>query len=177
MSNFRELIADAVRDLAERSVGAVFWLETTVVNENLKSATNLNLTGLASGGDLAIEEIVVRGKGLEGGGVTGGGLSGGGSFRIFATNVFGSSVIFATAISNLGTSRIMSMDLMRNIQASNILSSGLADMREISNQPTILEDGARLYMLNETADGAGTGSASVAIKFRKLNKASRVDLA
>ena len=170
MGAFREHVAEASRDLIKRAAGASFWLKTTV-NSNALSTTALNLSRVATGGEVQIEDIIIRGhSGILGG--AGGGLVGGGTFRIFCTNTFGSSVVLAAGVGLLGTSKLMTMGMVRAVNAAKMVGILAADYNLANhgnNQPTILEEGAKLTVSSEATGATGDGKVTVHVKFRRLS--------
>jgi len=166
MANFRENIAAASRELAKKATGASFWLKSTVTSKTL-STTEMNLTNLSEGGELEIEDIIIRGHGGILGGA-GGGLSGGRTFRIFSPNAYGSSVVLAVGVGEVGTSRVMTLGMLRLVAASLTASSGFLGDFDPGNQVTILEEGKRLTVANESSGSTGDGSVTVHVKFRRL---------
>ena len=145
-------------------IGAVFWLKTTVFSDALKSdPTVMNLTSPSSGGELLIEDIILKTQG-------GSGLAGGNTFRILCTNNHGSSVVFQARISELGNSSVMDMATAYEIQstiAGSATESVSAKLKG-TNKPTILEEGKRLTVGNTGAAGSGAGAVEVHIRFRRL---------
>jgi len=173
MPNFRENIAAAARELGKKAAGASFWLKTTIYSSAL-STTNMNLTNLSEKGELEIEDIVIRGNSRTTN--AGGGLVGGGTFRIFATNNYGSSIVLAARVIQLGTSRIMSLGMLKLAQAVTVANiSHETDLD--ANQPTILEEGKRLQVGMEKTGSIGDGSVTVHVKFRRLADDADVSVA
>ena len=183
MGNFAERLGYAAREFAKSTLGATFWLKTTVLSVAIpaqgttqQANPGINLTNLSEGGELLIEDIIIRGNSDQNG--TGGGLSNGGTTRIICTNNFGSSVVFAVGVPNVGTSMVMSITAMRELLIAN--SVGMNDpliTRDGLNQPTILEEGKRLMIYNLAGAGLGEGSVTIHIKFRKLSDEANVTIA
>ena len=167
MANFKEQIADFTRQFVKESVGAVFWLKKTVTSSAILKATDTAITIASTGGELAIEDIVVKAAQAAG-------LNTGDSFRIVCDNAKGSIIVFVAKVSDLGTGKLMTMagakKFMDDFVGSDPVSDGV-------NQPTVLERGKVLSVNNEGADGLGDGTIDIYIKFRKLSDASDVKAA
>ena len=160
MGNFPARIAEDVRYLAKKTIGHVFWLKKTLTSSDITSA-GTDITGTSTGGELALEEVVVKADstGLAGAGDT--------SFRIVSTNAKGTTTVLSVAISELTTGK--TVDLSR----AAALDSDTDDAWGINKQ-TILENGAKLTANMLTANGTGSGTIDVYVKFRRLDDKSDV---
>lgn len=169
MGHFPERIAESARDLVQEGLGAVFFLRTTVFSNAIRAqGTNLNITSPSERGDLLIEDIIIRGH-------TGGGLvslTAGDTLRIISTNNYGSSVVMAVRVSDVGTQMHVNMESARAL----ILREKGLENNERPNGPTILEEGKRLQMYNIAGNGTGDGKVDVLIKFRRLSNNANVTI-
>ncbi len=165
MSKYAEGIAEEVRKLGKEALGATFWLQTTVFSSAL-GTTAQNLTAASLRGDLIIEDIIIRGhSGTLGG--AGGGLvsSSNDTLQILCTNTYGSSVVFAARLADVGTSMTVDMTTARDIIVGE--TSTLANRR--SNPHTVLEEGKQLTIKVLQGTMRGDGKADIRVKFRKFS--------
>lgn len=169
MGHFPERIAESARDLMQEGLGAVFFLRTTVFsNAILAQGTNLNITSPSERGDLLVEDIIIRGH-------TGGGLvslTAGDTLRIISTNNYGSSIVMAVRVADVGTQMHVNMESARAL----ILREKGLENNERPGAPYVLEQGKRLQMYNIAGNGTGDGKVDVLVKFRRLSNDANVNV-
>lgn len=154
MANFKNDVARIAKDI----VGATFWVKKTVTSSAVLT-TSVDITTPAAGGELFIEDVVIKSDTT--------GLATGTTFRVVSDNSKGTTTIFLTRVSKLGVSKHVSFDSELNdpINASQSLSV---------NTPTVLEIGKKLSVSNTDTAATGAGTIDIYIKFRKLSDASKI---
>lgn len=141
-------------------MGSVFWIQVPVRSGKIPVAvTGVDITETSTGGDLAIEDVVVKVHATAGLGVAGNpALS---TFRLLCDNVSGTTAIFADILSNLVTGRTVDLATARGRTANSATL-------DAPNTPTVLEKGKKLLVHNLGAAGTSTGTVTVCVKFRRL---------
>ncbi len=152
MSNFK----DDVGRIAKNITGATFWVKKTVTSSAILT-TSVDITAGAIGGELAIEDVIIKTDGT--------GLATGTTFRIVSDNSKGTTTVFLTRISKLGANKQTNFEREFNdsVNDSNTLAV---------NIPTVLEIGKKLSVRNTDAASTGAGTIDIYVKFRKLSDRS-----
>ena len=165
MSNFAEKIAYAVRDFVKKKKGEVFWVKKAITSSAIV-ANGVDLTAVSIGGDLAVEDIVVKTGGV--------GLAGGTTIKVICDNANGTETIFLDLVANLGTGgKTSTLEIAR--QRHSVLF-GSQTFQQV-NAPTVLESGKKLTLETEGGVGTGAGTVDVWMKFRKVDDASSIEAA
>ncbi len=157
-------MADFKGELAKLSknvVGATFWIKKTFTSSAILT-TSVDITLPAVGGELMIEDVIVKTDGT--------GLSTGTTFRVISDNSKGTTGVFLTRISKLGANKQSSFQREWDDLVNDSATLGV-------NIPTVLEQGKKLSVRNTDAASTGAGTIDVYIKFRKLSDASRIAVA
>ncbi len=131
------------------AVGTSFWIKKTLTSSGITFATAVDLTGVSSVGELAIDMIILKTD------VTG--LATGTNFEIKSDNAKGLANICVEAIANLGANKTITLD-----DAS------------VSHTRTILETGKKLQAQNTIADGTGAGTIDIYVKFIRLSAGATI---
>ena len=168
MSKFIAEIAQAVHDLTSRGLGTDFWLGTTVVSSGIVKAT-LQLTQVSTGGDLVVEDIILKTNGV--------GLTGGDTLQIVCDNVKGTLLILGEAVSRLGVNKTTDMAAMVAYQAVQDYNKTGGSAGTAKNCKTVLESGKRIGIKSDQTANTGAGTIDVFIKFRRLAADADVKLA
>ena len=155
--SFKEGIAKAVKDV----VGATFWVKKTVTSSAILT-TAVAITNPCTGGELAIEDVIVKTDST--------GLAAGTTFRVVSDNSKGTTTVFAETIARLGANKQSSFDRAFGLASNDSNAQGY-------NVPTILEQGKVLSVRNTDAASTGAGTIDIYIKFRKLSDSSRIQAA
>jgi len=140
--SFIEKIADAVAKL-NVELGPVFVIKKTVVSSTILTASAVDITGLSSGGELEVVNVIVKTDST--------GLAGGTNFQILSNNAKGLANIFVETVANLGANKTMDLN-----------AASVTKIR------TILESGKKLQVQNTVANGSGAGTIDIYIVFRRL---------
>lgn len=130
-------------------VGTTFWVKASVVSNTILTASAVDITGVSAGGELEIEDIIVKTDST--------GLAGGTNFQILSDNANGLANIFVEAVANLGASKTLDL--------SNA---------SVTKQKTIIETGKKLQVQNTAAVGSGTGVIDIYVKLRRLSATATI---
>lgn len=130
-------------------IGSTFWVKKTVTSSDIKTATAVDITGVSSGGELQVEDVIVKTDST--------GLAGGTNFQILSDNAKGLANIFVETVANLGASKTMDL-------------SGAS----VTGIKTVIETGKKLQVQNTDADGTGTGTIDIYVKLRRLAAAATI---
>lgn len=130
-------------------IGTEFWVKKTIVSSAITFAAAVDITGVSSGGELAIENVIVKTDST--------GLAGGTNFQIKSNNAKGLANILAEAVANLNANK--TVDLFT---------------ASVTKQRTVLESGAKLQVQNTVGDGTGAGTADIYIQFRRLTAGATI---
>jgi hypothetical protein len=133
-------------------IGTEFWVKKTVTSSTITTASAVDITGVSSGGELAILNIVCKTDST--------GLAGGTNFQVKSNNTKGLANILAEAVANLGANKTVD------------LSSA-----SVTKQPTVLESGAKLQVQNTVGDGTGAGTIDIYIHFQRLTAGATISAA
>lgn len=150
MGKFLKNVGKVAKDV----VGATFWVKKTVTSSDILAASAVDITSVASGGELAIEDIVIKTDST--------GLATGTTFRIISDNTKGTTAIFLTKISKMGANKMLNFKSEFNDANNASETTGI-------NSPTVLELGKKLSVRNTDAASTGAGTIDIYIKFRKLS--------
>lgn len=123
--------------------GTIFWVKKTVTSSAILAASAVDITGVSSGGDLEIEQIVVKSDST--------GLATGTNFELKSNNAKGLLNIFVETVANLGASKTIDLD-----------------GASVTKIHTVLESGKKLQVQSTVAACTGTGTIDIHIKFRRL---------
>jgi len=125
------------------AIGTVFWIKKTMVSSDIVSGAPVDITGVSSAGELAIEDVVVKTDGT--------GLAGGTNFELKSNNAKGQLNFFVETVANLGAS--VTVD---NSDAS------------VLGEHTVLESGKKLQVQATVGDCTGAGTIDIYVKLRRL---------
>jgi hypothetical protein len=137
MSYIKALVAGS-----NTGAGTTFWVQKSFASTAIVTA-GADLTGASSGGDLEIEQIILRTDAT--------GLATGTNVEIESNNALGLADILVEAVANLGANKTITMD---NASVTKI--------------PTILTSTKKLTIKSTVANCDGAGNLHVSIKFRRL---------
>ncbi len=133
-------------------VGSVFTIKKTVVSSAILSASAVDLTGVSTVGELALESVLLKTD------TTGLGTSTGVDVQILTNNVKGAATVMEETIANLG--------------ASVTLPGTEATVAEF--QPTVLETGKKVQIQATTGPCTGAGTVDVYLTFRRLTAGATI---
>ncbi|MFA5695921.1 MAG: hypothetical protein WC917_00445 [Bacilli bacterium] len=125
------------------AIGTTFWIKKTMTSSNILDSGNTDITGVSSGGELAIEDVIVKTDGT--------GLATGTNFELLSNNAKGLANIFVETVANLGATKTV-----------DLTGASVTKIR------TILESGAKLQVHSTAADCTGAGTIDIYVKFRRL---------
>ena len=129
-------------------LGDEFWLKKTLTSSDILT-TGVDVTGVSSGGELAIEDVIVKSDGT--------GLAAMTNFELETNNANGLADFFVTVASGLGANKTIDL---ANASVTKI--------------KTILESGKKVVARASAAHGTGAGTVDVYIKFRRLAQGATV---
>lgn len=135
-------VADALNAIL-LGVGMEFWIKKTVTSSAILEASNVDITGVSTGGELAIEDVVVVTDAT--------GLATGTNFELLSNNTKGLANIFVEAVANLGANKTVDLD-----------TASVTGIR------TVLEVGKKLQVHSTVAACTGAGTIDVYVKFQRL---------
>ncbi len=125
------------------AIGTTFWIKKTVTSSDILTASNLDITGTSSGGELVIEEVLLK--------TDNPGLAGGTNFELLSNNAKGLANICVETVANLGSLKTIDM-----YTAS------------VTKQRTVLESGAKLQVHSTVGNCTGGGTIDIYVQFRRL---------
>ena len=129
-------------------LGDEFWVKKTLTSSAILQA-GVDVTGVSSGGELAIEDVIVKTDGT--------GLAAMTNFELETNNVNGLADFFVTVASGLGANKTIDL-------------SGAS----VTKIKTVLESGKKVIAKASAADGTGAGTIDVYIKFRRLAQGATI---
>lgn len=124
-------------------VGSTFWVKKIVTSSAILLASAVDITGVSSGGDLAIEDVIVKTDAT--------GLAGGTNFELKSNNAKGLLNIFVETVANLGATKTV-----------DLTGASVVKIR------TVLESGKKLQVQSTVAACTGTGTIDIWVKFRRI---------
>jgi hypothetical protein len=130
------------------AIGTKFWVKKTLVSSAISQA-GVDVTGVSSGGELAICEILLKTDAT--------GLAGGTNKQVYSNNANGAANILVEGTATLGANKTTCIE-----DAS------------VSGCGTILETGKKLSMNSTVADGTGAGTVDVYIQFERLSAGATI---
>ena len=125
------------------AIGTEFWVKKTVTSSDIPSGSQLAITGVSSGGELAIEDVIVKTDGT--------GLANGTNFELKSNNANGLANIFVETVANLGANKTMDL-------------AGAS----ITGIESVLETGKLLQVESTAAACTGAGTIDIYVKFMRL---------
>lgn len=131
------------------AIGTVFWIKKTMVSSAILSGAPVDITGVSSGGELAVEDVVVKTDGT--------GLAGGTNFELKSNNARGQLNFFVETVANLGGS-------------ATVDSAGAS----VLGEETVLETGKKFQVQATVGDCTGAGEIDIYIKLRRLSAGATV---
>jgi hypothetical protein len=135
-------VADALNAILS-GVGMEFWIKKTMTSSDILTASNVDITGVSSGGELAIEDVVVLTDAV--------GLATGTNFELLSNNVKSLPNIFVETVANLGGNKTVDMT-----------NASITGMR------TVLEVGKKLQVHSTALACTGAGTIEIYVKFQRL---------
>ena len=131
------------------AIGTTFWIKKTVTSSNITFASPVDITAVSSGGELAIEQVILKTNSV--------GLATGTNFQLLSNNANGLANILVETIGNLGGNKTITLD---NASVTKI--------------KTVLETGKKLQVQNTVADGTGAGTVDIYVQFRRLSAGATI---
>lgn len=142
-------LAEVIRQIYDQTgIGSEFWIKKTLASSAIPQAS-VDVTGVSSGGELSIEDVIVKSDAT--------GLAGMTNFELETNNAKGLADFFVTAASGLGASK--------TIDHTNA---------SVTKIRTVLESGAKVVARASAADGTGAGTVDIYVKFRRLAAAATI---
>jgi hypothetical protein len=127
---------------AGNALGDVFYVKKTLTSSAVVQA-GVDITGVSSGGDLWIDDIVLQTDAT--------GLASGTNFTVGTNNTKGGAVNLSTAVSGLGANATIELS-----------TASVTKLRGV------VESGKKLIAKSTAADCTGGGTIDVYIKFRRM---------
>lgn len=137
MSYIKALVAGS-----NTGAGTTFWVQKSLTSSAIVKA-GVDITGASSGGDLEIEQIILRTDGT--------GLATATNLEIESDNALGLADVLVEAVANLGANKTVTLDTA-----------------SITKVKTILTSTKKLIAKATVDDCTGAGVLHVSIKFRRL---------
>jgi len=125
------------------AIGTTFWIKKTMISSNILESAAVDITSVSSGGELAVEEVVVKTDST--------GLAAATNLEIKSDNANGELNFFVETIANLGASKTVDLD-----NAS------------VTGERTVIESGKKLQVHATVTDCTGDGTIDIYIKFSRL---------
>jgi len=132
------------------AIGTVFWIKKTMVSSTILSGAPVDITGVSSGGELAVEDIILKTDQATG-------LAGGTNLNILTNNSRGQQLFAAETVANLGP-------------AATVLGENASVLAE----RTVLETGKKFQVQCTGVDCTGPGEIDIYIKLRRLSAGATV---
>lgn len=129
-------------------LGQEFWLKKTLTSSAITQA-GVAVTGASSGGELAIEDVILQTDAT--------GLAAMTNFTLTTDNAKGLPTFLSTAASGLGANKTIEMSAA-----------------SVSKTKMVLESGKIVTAKATAADGTGAGTIDVWIKFRRLAQGATI---
>lgn len=143
-------LAEVVRQIYDQTgIGSEFWVKKTLTSSAIPQA-GVDVTGVSSGGELSIEDVIVKSDAT--------GLAGMTNFELETDNAKGLADFFVTVASGLGGA----------VKTVDMTGASVTKIR------TVLESGKKVVAKASAADGTGAGTVDVYIKFRRLAAAATI---
>ena len=136
--------------------GSIFTIKKTITSSDITTSAQA-LTSVANGGELLIEQIIVKTDAT--------GLAGGTNFVIATDNAKGTVNNFVETVANLGANITLVLS-GGAIQAETTTSDAHPT---VTSCPTVLEAGKKLTFNNTGSVGTGAGTIDVYVTFRRLS--------
>jgi hypothetical protein len=140
--------AGALTDVSA-GTGTSFIIKKTMVSSAILQASNVDITGVSSGGDLLIEGVVVQTDGT--------GLATGTNFELLSNNTRGQVNIFVETVANLGANKTVDL--------------GGATVTGVE---TVLTSGKKLQVHSTVAACDGAGEIDIYVKFKRLSAGATI---
>lgn len=125
------------------AIGTEFWIKKQMVSSAILEATPVDITGVSSGGELAILDVIVKTDGT--------GLATGTNFEIKSDNAMGLLNIFVETVANLGATKTVDL-------------AGAS----VTKIKTVLSVGKKLQVHSTVAACTGGGLIDIYVKFQRL---------
>lgn len=123
-------------------VGSEFWVKKTLTSSQILQA-GVDVTGVSSGGELALTDVVVKTDGT--------GLAAATNLSLETNNAKGLAAFFVTAVSGLGANKTIDL-------------SGAS----VTKIKTVVETGKKVVAKATVADATGSGTIDIYLKFQRL---------
>ena len=133
----------AVTGVLTTQPGSVFWVKKTLTSSDIKFQSAIDVTGVSSGGALAIRDVILQTDST--------GIATGTNFQLLTNNTKGVLIFLSQAISGLGANATVTL-----VDAAT------------TKKPTVLETGKKIQVQNTIADSTGGGTVDVYIRFERL---------
>jgi len=130
-------------------VGSTFWIKKTMVSSAILSASAVDLTGVSSGGELAVKSVILKTDGT--------GLATGTNVQIKSNNTSGLANILVETVANLGANK--------TIYLGNASVTGI---------PTVLESGKKFQIQSTVAACTGSGTVDVYFQLERLSSGATI---
>jgi len=125
------------------AIGTTFIIKKTMVSSAILESAAVDITGVSSGGELLIEDVVVKTDGT--------GLAAATNFELKSNNARGELNFFVETVANLGASKTVDMN-------------GVS----VTGEHTVIETGKKLQVHATVTDCTGAGEIDIYVKFRRL---------
>lgn len=129
--------------VTQTAIGSTFWIKKTVVSSTITFASPVDITTVSSGGELAVEEVVLKTDST--------GLATGTNFELKSNNTNGLANIAVETVANLGASKTIDLNAA-----------------SVTGIKTVIENGAKLQVQSTVADCTGAGEIDIYVKFSRL---------
>lgn len=129
--------------------GTSFWIKKTMVSSAIVSGAPVDITSVSSGGELAVEDVIVKTDGT--------GLATGTNFELKTDNARGQLNFFVETVANLGASVTVNLDAA-----------------SVTGERTILESGKKFQVQSTVLDCTGGGEIDIYIKLRRIDAGATV---
>ena len=133
----------------DTDVATSFWVTKTLTSSNVKKDSQVDITGVSSGGALALTDVIMQTNAT--------GLAAGTNFQIKANNSSGAVLVLVTTVASLGAQASMDM------AGANV-----------SKYHAVLETGKKLTADCTVADCTGAGTLTIYMKFERLATAATI---
>jgi hypothetical protein len=142
-------LAEGVRHIYDLTgVGSSFWLKKTLTSSAILTTT-VDVTGVSSGGELAIVDVIVKSDAT--------GLAGMTNFELETNNTNGLADFYVTIASGLNANKTVDL-------------AGAS----VTKIKTVLESGKKVVARASGSNGTGAGTVDVYIRFERLAAAATI---
>lgn len=130
--------------------GGEFWYVKKGVVSSTITQAGVAVSAASTGGELAIEDVIVKTNGT--------GLAGGTNFSLKSNNSNGVAIFLTESVANLGANKTVNM----------------TNASVTANGRTVLESGKILTALSTVADCTGAGTIDIYVKMRRITAGATI---